>query len=148
MDQVFAQDLNTNEMLANAEESFLKGEYNLSIKIYDEILKMEPNNYKILEMKGLALSNSRLGTTLASQAQTNYVQNDPSILNKLYMIEFYKALEINPNSVFALNGIGIGFGNFGEYSEAKRYFTKSLTIDPNSLLTAYKIRCYYCSICL
>ena len=90
MDQVFAQDLNTNEMLANAEESFLKGEYNLSIKIYDEILKMEPNNYKILEMKGLALSNSRLGTTLASQAQTNYVQNDPSILNKLSMIPFLK----------------------------------------------------------
>jgi hypothetical protein len=51
------------------------------------------------------------------------------------MLEYYKALEINPNSIFALNGMGIGFGNFGEYSEAKRYFEKSLMIDPNNAVT-------------
>ena len=133
VDHVFAQDGDEiNEMLNNAQESFLGGEYKVAIKIYDELLEIDPKNYKILEMKGLALSNLRLESTLASQAQANAALRDPSNLNKLSMLEFYKALEINPNSVFALNGIGVGFGNFGEYSEAKRYFEKSLRIDPNN----------------
>ena len=86
-------------------------------------------------MKGLALSNLRLESTLASQAHANAALRDPSNLNKLSMLEYYKALEINPNSIFALNGMGIGFGNFGEYSEAKRYFEKSLMIDPSNMVT-------------
>ena len=124
-----------NQMFTNAHNSFLKGEYRDAIKIYDEILEIDSKNYKILEMKGLALSNLRLESTLASQAQQNAALRDPSNLNKLSMLEFYKALEINPNSVLALNGMGLGFGNFGEYSEAKRYFEKSLKIDPNNQTT-------------
>ena len=136
VDHALAQDVDEiNEMFANAEESFLKGEYRNSIKIYDEILKIDPENYKILEMKGLALSNLRLESTLASQAQPNAALRDPSNLNKLSMLEFFKALEINPKSNFALNGMGLGFGNFGEYSEAKHYFEKSLEIDPNNKIS-------------
>ena len=79
VDHALAQDVDEiNEMFANAEESFLKGEYRNSIKIYDEILKIDPENYKTLEMKGLALSNLRLESTLASQAQPNAALRDPS----------------------------------------------------------------------
>ena len=132
VDYAFAEDMNElNQIFTNAHESFLKGEYKEAIKNYDKILEIDPENYKILEMKGLALSNLRLESTLASQTQQNTAVNDPSNLNKLSMIEFYKALEINPNSVFALNGMGLGFGNFGEYSEAEKYFEKSLKIDSN-----------------
>jgi hypothetical protein len=35
----------------------------------------------------------------------------------------------------ALNGIGLGFGNFGEYSEAEQYFEKALEIDPDNEVT-------------
>ena len=136
LDHAFAQDNDeVNEMFVNAQESFLEGKYKVSIKIYDELLEIDPKNYKILEMKGLALSNLRLESTLASQAQANAALRDPSNLNKLSILEFYKALEINPNSTFALNGMGIGFGNFGEYSEAERYFKKSLKIDPDNVIT-------------
>ena len=69
------------------------------------------------------------------QPQQNTAPRDPSNLNKLSMLEFYKALEINPNSVLALNGMGLGFGNFGEYSEAETYFKKSLEIDPDNKVT-------------
>ena len=124
-----------NQMLISAEESFLKGEYRESIELYDKILEIQPKNYKILEMKGLAFSNMRLESTLASQASTNTALGNPSNFNKLSMLEFYKVLEINPDSVFALNGMGIGFGNFGEYSEAESYFEKSLRIDPNNQIT-------------
>ena len=138
VDHVYAQESDggeyssTNSMLISAQESLLEGKYMESITIYDELLEIDPKNYKILEMKGLALSNLRLESTLASQANSNAGIRDPSNLNKLSMIEFYKALEINPRSVLALNGMGIGFGNFGEYSEAEKYFNKSLKIDPNN----------------
>ena len=132
----FAQDMDERtKLLAEAQQPFLKGEYEKTIKIYDEILKIYPTDYKIFEMKGIALSNLRLESTLAMQPQQNVSPRDPSHLNKLSMLEFYKALEINPNSVLALNGMGLGFGNFGEYSEAERYFKKSLEIDADNQVT-------------
>ena len=132
----FAQDMDERtKLLTEAQQPFLKGEYEKTIKIYDEILKIYPTDYKIFELKGIALSNLRLESTLAMQPQQNVSPRDPSHLNKLSMIEFYKALEINPNSVLALNGMGLGFGNFGEYSEAERYFKKSLEIDADNQVT-------------
>jgi len=124
-----------DKLFAEAFEPFLKGEYEKSIKIFDEMLEIYPEDYKIFEMKGVALSNLRLESTLAMQPQQNTVSRDPSNLNKLSMLEFYKALEINPNSVLALNGMGLGFGNFGEYSEAETYFKKSLEVNPNNKVT-------------
>ena len=123
------------KLLAEAQKPFLKGEYENAIKIFDEVLEIYPTDSKIFEMKGIALSNLRLESTLAMQPQQNVSPRDPSNFNKLSMLEFYKALEINPNSVLALNGMGLGFGNFGEYSEAKQYFKKSLEIDPDNKIT-------------
>jgi len=123
------------KLLAEAQEPFLKGEYENAIKIFDEILKIYPADSKIFEMKGIALSNLRLESTLAMQPQQNVSPHNPSNLNKLSILEFYKALEINPNSVLALNGMGLGFGNFGEYSEAEQYFKKALEIDPDNEIT-------------
>jgi len=123
------------KLLAEAQEPFLKGEYENAIKIFDGILKIYPADSKIFEMKGLALSNLRLESTLAMQPQQNISPHDPSNFNKLSMLEFYKALEINPNSILALNGMGLGFGNFGEYSEAEQYFKKALEIDPDNEIT-------------
>jgi tetratricopeptide (TPR) repeat protein len=132
----FAQDMDElAKLLAEAQEPFLKGEYEKAIKIYDEMLKIYPTDSKIFELKGVALSNLRLESTLAMQPQQNVSPRDQSNLNKLSILEFYKALEINPKSVLALNGIGLGFGNFGEYSEAEQYFKKSLEIDPNNQVT-------------
>ena len=132
----YAVEVNERDKLfAEAIEPFLKGEYEKSIKIFDEILEIYPEDYKIFEMKGIALSNLRLESTLAMQPQQNTAPRDPSNLNKLSMLEFYKALEINPNSILALNGMGLGFGNFGEYSEAETYFKKSLEINPDNKVT-------------
>ena len=132
----YAENIDVRDKLfAEAFEPFLKGEYEKSIKIFDEILEIYPVDYKIFEMKGVALSNLRLESTLAMQPQQNTISRDPSNLNKSSMLEFYKALEINPNSVLALNGMGLGFGNFGEYTEAKTYFKKSLEINPDNKIT-------------
>ena len=133
---VYAENIGERDkLLAEAFEPFLKGKYEKSIKIFDEILEIYPQDYKIFEMKGVALSNLRLESTLAMQPQQNTISRDPSNLNKLSILEFYKALEINPNSVLALNGMGLGFGNFGEYSEAETYFKKSLEVNPDNKVT-------------
>ena len=132
----FAQDMDERtRLLTEAMEPFLKGEYAEAIKIYDELLEIYPTDSKIFEFKGVALSNLRLESTLATQLPHNISSRDQSNLNKLSMLEFYKALEINPKSVLALNGLGLGFGNFGEYSEAELYFKKSLEIDQNNQVT-------------
>ena len=124
-----------SKLLAEAEEPFSRGEYEKAIKIFDEVLEIYPTDSRIYELKGLALSNLRLESTLAMQPQQNTSSRDSSTLNRLSMLEFYKALEINPNSVLALNGMALGFGNFGEYSEAEHYFKKSLEIEPNNEIT-------------
>jgi len=132
----FAQNIGERDKLfTEAHGSFLNGSYREAIEVFDEILEMSPTYSKALEMKGISYSNMRLESTLASQPQQNASLRDPSNLNKLSMLEFYKVLEINPNSVLALNGMGLGFGNFGEYSEAETYFKKSLKIDPDNPIT-------------
>ena len=132
----FAENISERtKLLIEATEPFLDGEYETAIKIFDEILEIHPNDSKIFEMKGIALSNLRLESTLAAQPQQNSSSRDASSMNKLSMLEFYKALEIDPDSILALNGMGLGFGNFGEYSEAERYFKKSLELDPNNAIT-------------
>ena len=133
---VFAQDTDERtRLLTEAQEPFSKGEYKNAIELFDKILETDPADYRILELKGIALSNLRLESTLAMQPHGNISPGSPSELNKLSMLEFYKVLEINPNSTVALNGMGLGFGNFGEYSEAERYFQKSLKINPDNTIT-------------
>ena len=57
----FAQNMDERaKLLVEAGVSFLKGEYEKAIKIYDEMLKIYPTDSKIFEMKGIALSNLRL----------------------------------------------------------------------------------------
>ena len=106
----FAQDMDERtKLLTEAQEPFLKGDYEKAIKIYDEMLKIYPTDSKIFELKGVALSNLRLESTLASQPQKSVdflLSRDQSNLNKSSILEFYKALEINPKSVLALNGVG------------------------------------------
>ena len=131
-----AQDMDEHaKLLVDAHKLLLNGEYTESIKIFDEILEVYPEDYQTFEMKGVALSNLRLDSTLAMQPKDSTSSRNPSNLNKLSMLEFYKALEINPNSVLALNGLGLGFGNFGEYSEAEKYFKKSIEIEPSNEIT-------------
>ena len=127
---------NVTELIDEAEQYLLKGEYRKSISAYDEILEILPADSKTHELKGIALSNIRLQATLGSQETENtLIKYDILTTNKLSMLEFYKASEINPASVIALNGLATGFGNFGEYHEAKKYFTRALEIEPDNFVT-------------
>ena len=136
--EIFKKLIQDNEFrsMRNKYISIILKDSNNLIKIYDEILEIIPADSKIHELKGIVLSNIRLQSTLGSQATENSpIMYDILTTNKLSMLEFYKASEINPASVIALNGLGIGFGNFGEYHEAKKYFTRALEIEPDNFVT-------------
>jgi tetratricopeptide (TPR) repeat protein len=112
---VFAQTLGDPQtMFKQANEHFVKGEYNEAIVIYDSILEIAPNNISTLKMKAIALSNSEY--------------------HEKSLKEFFKILQYQPDDVTALTGMGIGFGNLGEYQEAKYYFEEAVKRKPDSVV--------------
>lgn len=112
---VFAQTEDDPEIMFNlANNHFNNGEYKQAITIYDEILKIAPNNISTLKMKGIALSNL----------------NDHS--NSLK--QFFKVLQYKPNDVISLTGMGVGFGYLGEYQESIAYFEKASIEKPDSIV--------------
>jgi len=118
--------------LYDAKQNFMKGDYKESINIYDDYLEYFPNDVNIKAMKGIALNNLRLGSTLAAQPSENFsFPSNPTHLNKLSMLEFYEILKLEPHNIIALNGMGLGFGNYGEYEESKKYFKKTLDVKPD-----------------
>ncbi|HSA98851.1 MAG TPA: tetratricopeptide repeat protein, partial [Candidatus Nitrosotenuis sp.] len=100
-----------NAMYADAAKYFAKGQYKEAVSTYEKILQMYPDNSSVLKMKGVAESN--LG----------YHQKS--------LIDFYKVYRKNPKDAVALLGLGVGFGNFGEYQEAKKYFDLAYSLYPN-----------------
>ncbi len=131
----YADEQTDISQLANeAKTHFMNGEYSKTINIYDQILETTPDS-ETYTMKGIALHNLRFQSTLGHQPQEFTTKYDLKTTNRLGMIEFYKALEIDQNNVMALNGMGLGFGSFGEYEEAKKYFIKALKIDPNNTVS-------------
>ena len=112
-DEVFGMTEEEEKLgLQQASGHFQNGEYNQAIKIFDQILETNPNDKKILNLKGIALSNS------------DYDSKSLKV--------FFSILQQNPNDVTALIGMGLGFGNLGEYNESSIYFNKALEQNPDS----------------
>ena len=93
---------------------FVKGQYKEAITLYDKILKDHPNHPTVLKMKAIAESN--LG------------------LHQKSMSTFFKAYQQNRQDSTAAIGIGVGFGNLGEYAEAKKHFDQTVQMYPNYTL--------------
>ena len=98
-------------LMQRAYESLNEGEIEYALKLYDEILKLNPTDIHALNYKGLALAG--LG---------NYDE----------AIQWYdKVLNIDPTNISALNNKGVALYNLGHYDEAIQWYDKVLAIDPN-----------------
>ena len=95
-----------------ANDHFMLGEYRQAAEVYDEILEISPENKKTLLMKGIALSNLDR--------------------HKSSILEFYNVHQQDSQDVTALIGLGVGFGNFGEYKQALTYFKQAYEILPEN----------------
>ena len=93
-----------------ANEHFMIGEYHEAIELYDKILEISPSNAKTSLMKGIALDNLER--------------------HKASILEFYKVNQQDPENITALIGLGVGFGNYGEYKQASVSYTH-LTLPTN-----------------
>lgn len=110
----FAHENDAELLFDDAMKFFVKGDYKNAIANFDEILKDYPGHSQTLKMKAIAESN--LG------------YHEKSMLN------FYRVLQKNPDDVTALLGLGVGFGNFAEYKEAKTYFEQARQISPQNVV--------------
>ena len=112
---VFAQtEQELNESFKDAKTYFQKGEYREALQIYDQILIAQPNSIETLNMKGIALSS---------------IDDHKNSLK-----QFFQVLQSNPTQSVALIGMGMGFGNLGEYREALIYLEKAQIEKPNSIV--------------
>jgi hypothetical protein len=111
---IFADEIakEANTTYKKASSHFVKGQYKEAIVLYDKILKNYPDHPTVLKMKGVAESN--LG------------------LHQKSLSDFYKVYKKNNKDITALLGLGVGFGNYGEYMEAKAYFDQAYQIYPNN----------------
>ena len=95
-----------------ANEHFMIGEYHEAIELYDKILEISPSNTKTSLMKGIALDNLER--------------------HKASILEFYKVNQQDPENITALIGLGVGFGNYGEYKQALTYFEQAYELAPEN----------------
>ena len=116
----FAQGINDlPDMYKRANDHFMLGNYHQAIELYDKILEISPGSKKTSLMKGIALSNLDR--------------------HKNSIIEFYNVYQQDTENITALIGLGVGFGNFGEYKEALTYFEKAYKLLPDN----YIVQNYY-----
>ena len=95
-----------------ANEHFMIGEYHEAIELYDKILEIVPTNTKTSLMKAIALENLER--------------------HKASILEFYKVNQQEPENITALIGLGVGFGNYGEYKQALEYFEQAYELSPEN----------------
>ena len=109
----FAEDIkDVPNLYKKANDHFMIGEYHEAIDLYDKILEISPTDTKILLMKGIALENIER--------------------HKASILEFYKVNQQEPDNITALIGLGVGFGNYGEYNEALTYFEQAYELSPDN----------------
>ena len=90
----------------------MSGEYHEAIELYDKILEIVPTNTKTSLMKAIALENLER--------------------HKASILEFYKVNQQEPENITALIGLGVGFGNYGEYKQALEYFEQAYELSPEN----------------
>ena len=113
IDDVYGEGIrDVPDLYEKANEHFMNGEYHQAIEIYDKILTISPTNAKTSLMKGIALDNLER--------------------HKASILEFYKVNQQEPENITALIGLGVGFGNYGEYKQALGYFEQAYELSPDN----------------
>lgn len=109
----------SNQKSDDAMKLYYAGNYEGAIKLYDEALKLNPNNAQALNGRGFVYN----GLNRYEQA----IQN------------FDKAVELKPNDAYAYTGRGFAYSNLKQYERAIQDYSKAIELNPNDAL-AYNNR--------
>ena len=104
------QSIKIDEIFILAENHHKKNNFKEAQKLYESIIKIEPNHLKTI---------FRLGSLFA---QTNNFDKAINFLNKVIVIE--------PNHSKAHNNLGIVFNSLRQYQKAEYYLKKAIEINP------------------
>jgi len=119
------------------------GNYSDALRLYDLILKEDPDNVNALVDKGVTLQNIRkIKQAISSYDKVLAIAPDnlDALLNKgaalhsnqkyLQAIDCYdKALKVDKRCAMALAYKGLSLGEMGKLQDAIKYFKKALSID-------------------
>jgi len=100
-----------------------KLDYNNSIKIMDEAIKLNPKNIYYLNNMGISQHKNK-----------DFVEAEKY---------FERALKINPNYINVLNNFGNLKKDLDKVDEAIKYYEKSVNINNNILITNYNLSSMY-----
>lgn len=133
------------EVLSKALDLHKQGKLEEANKIYNELLKNDLNNFKLLNLLGiinLQLKNYRKAIILINKA-ININPGHHALYNNLGTVykelqeyddaikNFEKAFELNPNYAEALSNLGIINSILKKYDKAYNYYKNCLRINPN-----------------
>lgn len=122
-------------------------ELSMAIDLYQDVLKVEPNNSNNFYNLGLAYHEKKdFPETI--KLYKNAINLNPQFLEALYCLgnaykdqnnfdlaikEYEKVIEISPRFLPAINNLGLSFLSTLRYEEALVNFQKALDIDPKNL---------------
>lgn len=100
-----------NQKLEEAQKNFYNHNFNASIKLCDEAIKLNPNSSRAYSGRGGAYG-----------ILNNFQQS---------IKDCTKAVELDPTNAMAYNNRGASYGNLQNYNAAIPDFTKAIELDPN-----------------
>ena len=147
------KDLTIEEIFELALENQQKNNLNDAIKLYNQVLEINPHDVNSYFNLGLIFNDSN-NYERAINCYNKVITIDPDYLNahinlgaiffnsKEYQkaIKHYeKIIEIDPNHESAHNNLGAIFQGLKKYSKAINYFKKVIDINPNHKISFYNL---------
>ncbi len=107
---------------------------NISTTTFSAMIEKEGYNAQPIMYDEILNNKEHYGAALGVDTWSNYGDKLQDQANyTLSIIAYGKALQIDPNYVNALEGIGLSLSQLGNYTQAIPYYDKALRIDPNDI---------------
>jgi len=135
-------------MIKNLEEGVIlhkSGKFEEAKKIYEEIIKKNPNNFEVINLLGIIFLQLKKydEATLLIKKAIKINPNHHALYNNLGVSykeleqheeaikNFKKAIELNPDYAEAYNNLGITLKNTNQHNESYKAYEKAIELKPN-----------------
>ena len=120
-----------NLILENGIKNHQQNKISEASNCYEEVIKLDNNNLK---------ANLFLGIIFAQQK--NLIYREINQIDKS-IESFNRAIELNPNFVFAYNNLGLIYHHSKKFVKAEKIFLKVLKQDPNNIDASINLALLY-----
>ncbi|MDF2881957.1 MAG: tetratricopeptide repeat protein [Clostridiaceae bacterium] len=131
-----------NEKYNKAHEAFFNKDYDLAIKLADELIEQDPNYYMAYNIKGITQCYARdyengmknIDKALEIKSDFPYARFNKALANELYghydeAITWYnKAIEVDKNDPWTYYGIASIYGRRGDIENTVKYLKQAIAL--------------------